>query len=104
MTRAKGLKRVEHHIDVVKMIRKFFIYDVVTKHILTSQKMAELTSKGKFVIEPNNLQDHKLSSEDSAAEATVVIEDLIDSGRFKDSVNENLKAKKYTSPPKVEAH
>ena len=104
MTRAKGLKRVENHIDVVKLIRKFFIYDVVTKHILTSQKMSELTSKGKFVIEPNNLQDHKLSSEDSAAEATVVIEDLIDSGRFKDSVNENLQAKKYKSPPKVEAH
>jgi hypothetical protein len=44
--------------------------------------MAELKSKGKFIIEPNNLQDHKLSSEDSEAEATVVIEDVIDSGRF----------------------
>ena len=35
--------------------------------------MAELRSKGKFVIEPDNLQDHKLSSENS--EAAVVVDD-----------------------------
>ena len=81
MTRAKGLKRVEHYIDVVKLIRKFFIYEVVTKHLITPEKMAELRSKGKFVIEPDNLQDHKLSSENS--EAAVVVNDGFNSGSEK---------------------
>jgi hypothetical protein len=51
---------------------------VLAKHLITPDKMAELRSKGKFVIEPDDLQDHKLSSENS--EATVVVDDGLNSG------------------------
>lgn len=65
MTRAKGLKRVETEIDVVRLIRRMFVVDYLTKHLMSPAKMAEITKKGKFIIQPDLLQDHKLSSEDS---------------------------------------
>jgi hypothetical protein len=40
MTKAKGLKRVESEIDVVKLIRKLFILDVLTKHLISPTKKA----------------------------------------------------------------
>jgi hypothetical protein len=35
MTRAKGLKRVESEIDLVKLIRKLFVLNVLTKHLIS---------------------------------------------------------------------
>ncbi len=37
MTRAKGMKRVEEQIDVVKLIRKFFVLDQVIKHLISPE-------------------------------------------------------------------
>lgn len=53
MTRAKGLKRIEHQIDIVKMIRKFFVLDVMKEHIIPTEKLALIRQKGQFVIEPD---------------------------------------------------
>ena len=50
MTRAKGLKRVETEIDVVKLIRRMFVLDYLRKHLMSPEKMAEITKKGKFII------------------------------------------------------
>ena len=62
MMRLKGLKRVEKQIDVMKLIRKFFVLDVVTKHLIAPVKIALLRKKGKFIIKPDYVEDHKLSS------------------------------------------
>ena len=35
MTRLKGLKRAESEIDVVKLIRRLFVLEVLTKHLIT---------------------------------------------------------------------
>ncbi len=69
MTRAKGMKRVTNEIDVVKLIRKLFVLNVLKKHLILPAKMASIRKKGKFIIEPDYLQGHKLSSEDSEAGA-----------------------------------
>jgi hypothetical protein len=45
MTRAKGLKRVETEIDVVRLIRRMFVVDYLTKHLMSPAKMAEITKK-----------------------------------------------------------
>ena len=40
MTRAKGLKRFDAQIDVVKLIRKFFVLDVLMKHLISPERKA----------------------------------------------------------------
>lgn len=50
MTRAKGLKRVGTEIDVVRLIRRMFVMNYLTKHLMSPAKMAEITKKGKFII------------------------------------------------------
>ena len=67
------MNRVRHQIDIVKLVRKFFILDLVVKHLINPEKIAEARRQGKFVINPDALQEHTLSSENS--DAKVVIED-----------------------------
>jgi hypothetical protein len=49
------------------MIHKFFILDHVVKHLTKPARRKELRKEGRFIIEPDLLEDHKLSSQDSEA-------------------------------------
>lgn len=53
MARAKGLKRIDHQLDVVTLIRKFFLLDVMKAHLIEPEKRAELRTKGRFIITPD---------------------------------------------------
>jgi hypothetical protein len=51
----------------VKLVRNFFILDLVVKHLINPEKIAQARRQGKFVINTDALQEHTLSSENSDA-------------------------------------
>ena len=65
LTRLKGLKRIEAQTDIVKLIRRWFIFDLVTKRLILPASRLESRKKGKFIIDPASLIDNRLTSEDS---------------------------------------
>jgi hypothetical protein len=94
LTRAKGLKRIAAQTDIVKLIRRWFIFDLVTKRLVSPLNRLESRKKGKFIIEPDSLIDNRLTSEDSDGshhysedEVSVIIENKLGSTLKQDDIS-----------------